>query len=509
MILRIHRLAALFSLVTLCGCAVPNDSAIKLDTMSDSTEEERQDMAAKPNPGSVFYVAANGDDQNPGTIESPWRTLQHAAEQVSPGSTVYIREGVYRQKLNITRGGSQTEGAIVFSGYPNESAVIDGEGLPVDGMEGLVEIENASYVTIRQLEIRNYATSLNGMVPVGIYIHGSGESIALLDNRIHAIANTAVPEGDELSGRDAHGIAVYGTDEEEPLRDLTIDGNELYDLVLGSSESLAVNGNVDTFAITNNRIHDNDNIGIDLIGFEGTAGSDAVDQARNGTVRGNAVYRITTDNNPSYGKDLPNDSHSAGGIYVDGGRDTLIENNRVYDNDIGIELASEHAGRVTGGITVKNNLIYRNRLAGIAMGGYDEDRGGTADSQIISNTLYANDLLDEGNGQLYLQASLSGNTIKDNILVAGRSGVLIHNEYTSNADNAVDRNVYYAASGAENAIWVWKNNEYTGWSAYRKSSGNDSNSSFEDPQFIDAAGGDFRLKTGSPAEGRGWGEPDQ
>ncbi|MEF2968665.1 right-handed parallel beta-helix repeat-containing protein [Paenibacillus sp. M1] len=489
-------------LIGLWGFTVRPDMLLSLDK-SFQLREGKQEMAVIPNTGAIYYISANGDDRNKGTIDSPWKTLQHAADHVAPDSTVFVRGGVYHQKLHITRGGSETEGAIVFSGYPNETAVLDGEGLPVDEMEGLVEIDNASYVTIRQLEIRNYTTSASGKVPAGIYIHGTGKRISLLENRIHGIANMSIPEGDELSGRDAHGIAVYGTETEESISDLTIDGNELYDLVLGSSESLVLNGNVEHFAITNNRIHDNDNIGIDLIGFEGIAGSEAVDQARNGTVKGNTVYGISTNHNPSYGIALPNGSYSAGGIYVDGGRNILIEQNRIYSNDIGIELASEHAGHVTSSITVQDNLIYRNRLTGIAMGGYDEDRGGTTTSTVVSNTLYKNDLLQEGNGQLYLQAFLSGNTITHNILVASESNVMIYNEYKSNTDNVVDHNLYYSESSAEEVEWIWKNKVYAGFAAYQKKSGNDPHSLFADPKFVDPDQGDFRLLAGSPAQGKG------
>lgn len=499
-----QRLVIWLCLLVLCGCSAQSNTLPTQNQQPNSPNKQRVDTTAAPTAGAVYYITPNGDDLNQGTIDSPWATLQHAADQVTPGSIVYVREGVYNQRLSITRGGSQAEGAIVFSGYPNETAVIDGEGLPVNEMEGLVEIENTSYVTINQLEIRNYTTSTRGEVPIGIYIHGAGSGISVLNSQIHNIANTAMPEGEDLAGRDAHGIAVYGTNNQESLYDLTIEGNELYDLVLGSSEALAVNGNVDTFAITNNRIHDNDNIGIDLIGFEGTADKEAVDQARNGTVKGNTVYRISSNHNPSYGIVLPNDSNSAGGIYIDGGKNNLIEQNRVYDNDIGIELASEHAGHVTSDIMVRDNVIYRNRLTGIAMGGYDEERGGTTSSTIISNILYDNDLLGAGNGQLFLQASLTGNSVSHNVIIASDSGVMIYNEYTSNTDNEVNHNVYYAEAGADNAVWVWKNNEYTGFAAYQEESGIERNSIFANPLFVDAAKGDFRLMPGSPIEGNEW-----
>lgn len=366
-------------------------------------------------------------------------------------------------------------------------------------MEGLAEIDHASYVTIRDLEIRNYQTAVQGEVPAGIYVHGSGQSLSLLNNRIHSIANTASPAGKELTGRDAHGIAVYGTEADEAISGLTIEGNEVYDLVLGSSEALAVNGNVDTFEITDNRVHDNDNIGIDIIGYEGTAGDEAVDQTRNGTVRGNIVYGISSNHNPSYGASLPNNNYSAGGIYIDGGRSILVEQNRLYDNDIGIELASEHKGRLTSDITVRDNLVYRNRLTGIALGGYDEERGGTSDSKVASNTLYQNDLLGGGNGQLYLQANLSRNIISGNIIVAGDTGVLMSNDYTSNIDNTIDDNLYFAEAGADEAVWVWKKREYAGFGAYQRGTGNDRSSRFADPEFADASRDDFRLAPDSPA----------
>ncbi|MDP6190920.1 MAG: DUF1565 domain-containing protein [Gammaproteobacteria bacterium] len=44
-----------------------------------------------------FYVATNGDDTNPGTIEAPFKTIQHAVSAVRPGDIVNIRAGTYRE----------------------------------------------------------------------------------------------------------------------------------------------------------------------------------------------------------------------------------------------------------------------------------------------------------------------------------------------------------------------------------------------------------------------------
>lgn len=451
----------------------------------------------------VYYISPEGDDGNNGSIQSPWKTMQHASDHATPGSTVYLREGVYQQKVKITRSGLSSTKPTTFSSYPNEKAIIDGKGLSVHGLEGLIEVENASFITIQNFEIRNFTTAHADQVPSGIYVHGAGGDIQIVGNTIHEIANVVQPKGPDLTGRDAHGIAVYGTEHPAALQNILIQDNELYDLVLGSSESLAVNGNVDTFSILDNTIHDTDNIGIDLIGYEGISADDNYDRARNGIVRGNEVYDITSNYNPSYGTTLPNDSHMAGGIYVDGGTDHMIDQNRVYRNDIGIEIASEHAGRSTSHITVQDNLIYHNRLTGIAMGGYDEERGSTEDSTVMYNTLFQNDTLGAGNGQLFVQAMTKNNTFKRNIVVSGSSGVLIYNEYSSNSGNLIDENVYYTPVAEEDALWVWKDKGYSGFSTYMNS-GNDTRSSYANPAFMNETSEDFNLQPGSPAEGYGY-----
>ena len=54
--------------------------------------------AAVGNAGS-YYVATNGDDGNPGTIEEPFKTIAHAASVMQAGDTCYIRGGTYRERL--------------------------------------------------------------------------------------------------------------------------------------------------------------------------------------------------------------------------------------------------------------------------------------------------------------------------------------------------------------------------------------------------------------------------
>jgi hypothetical protein len=450
------------------------------------------DMAAAPVAEAAnFYVATTGKDADPGTFARPWRTIQKAAHAAPPGSTVYVRGGVYNERVTFTVSGSAAAGHTTFRNYPNEAAVVDGAGLTVpDSETGLFLIVNRSYIVIKGFEVRNYGTTAAGRVPVGIHVRGTSHHIEIRNNKIHHIEHNRASPWDT----DAHGIAVYGTSSTRPITDIVIDGNELYALKLGSSESLVVNGNVDGFRITRNTVHDNDNIGIDAIGFEGVSSDPATDQARNGLIAQNVVYNIDSYGNPAYGTD-----RGADGIYVDGGRDIVIERNIVHHCNIGVELASEHRGRATSAITVRNNFIYLNDVVGISMGGYDTLRGSTRNCTVVNNTLVRNDRLRWGNGELILQYDTRDNTIKNNILYANSQNILMTNPFTRNTGNVVDYNIYFAPAGATDSEWQWKNRWYGGFEAYRTGTGNDAHSRFVNPRLLSATLPDLHLRAASPA----------
>ncbi|PEU01737.1 hypothetical protein CN527_10280 [Bacillus cereus] len=84
-----------------------------------------------------------------------------------------------------------------------------------------------------------------------------------------------------------------------------IENNELTNLKLRLSEAIAVDENVDSFEVTNNKVHDN-NIRIVLIGHEEIPPVAALDQVRNGIVRNNIVHHNSSFINPSYNETYQN-----------------------------------------------------------------------------------------------------------------------------------------------------------------------------------------------------------
>ncbi len=185
---------------------------------------------------------------------------------------------------------------------------------------------------------------------------------------------------------------------------------------------------MDGFEIYGNTIHDNNNIGIDMIGFEGTAedkDSDgnpfAADFARNGKCHDNVVYNISAEGNDAYLEDGEYDL-CADGIYVDGGQDIEIYNNYVYNCDIGIEVATEHSPEdnelfKVSGIKVHDNVIEGcTGWCGLAVGGYDRDLGFTEDCEFTNNTFIDNDT------QIGIQRC-TGNKFESNLFVGGGSAI--------------------------------------------------------------------------------------
>jgi len=454
-------------------------------------------FAAFGQTNSSSYVTTTGNDSNAGTQGAPWRTIQHAADTARAGSTVYVRGGVYEELVSINTSGNASDGFITFRSYPGETAILEAEHLTPSGRQGVLTIHNQSYVRIEGLEIRNFRTAEHRLAPLGINVIGAGSHIELLKNNIHHIENNF--EGRDAPGRGGNGfgIAVYGTDAKTPITDLIIDGNEVHHLKTGSSESLVVNGNVTNFRITRNVVHDNNNIGIDIIGFERTAPDPAVDQARDGTVSRNLVYSITSRGNPAYRND-----ESSDGIYVDGGTRILIEQNVIHNVDFGIELASEHKDRATSYITARNNLVYHCHTAGVSIGGYAPERGHTVHSTVINNTLYENDTSATGSGEFQMQWNMADNVFENNIVYAGSRCLIILNRSQADKNQqpaVIDHNIYYCASGAKASIWAGPSATVTGFDKYVESTGNDRHSRFVDPDFVDTAANDFHLQSDSPA----------
>ncbi len=88
--------------------------------------------------GAEFYVAPSGNDQHPGSLEQPFRTLSRARDAVrainqqdrQPGPiVVMLRGGTYQPDLSVVfsdRDSGSAESPIVYMAYPGERPVLSG-----------------------------------------------------------------------------------------------------------------------------------------------------------------------------------------------------------------------------------------------------------------------------------------------------------------------------------------------------------------------------------------------
>jgi hypothetical protein len=75
-----------------------------------------------------FVDGSRGNDSNPGTKEAPWKTLAHAVGQLQPGDTLYLRGGLYFERVTTTLVGAADK-PITIRAYPDEFVTLDG-GIP-------------------------------------------------------------------------------------------------------------------------------------------------------------------------------------------------------------------------------------------------------------------------------------------------------------------------------------------------------------------------------------------
>ncbi len=81
---------------------------------------------AVPDTASTRYVdPVHGHDDDPGTKEKPWRTIQRSLPRLVPGATLCLRGGTYYENLYCSVVGTK-EAPITICGYPGETVVIDG-----------------------------------------------------------------------------------------------------------------------------------------------------------------------------------------------------------------------------------------------------------------------------------------------------------------------------------------------------------------------------------------------
>lgn len=426
---------------------------------------------------SNYYVSPSGNNSNIGSFGSPWLTIQHGLNQLSANDTLNLLTGTYPEKIDIPLSN------ICLRNYVSDTPIIDANGITTQN--SVISINNKSGITIDGLEIRNNIQN----DAQGILVDGTGSNITIKNCNIHDIHFSSNPLASVNATTNAQGIIVYGTNSSTAIQNLKILNNELYDCRLGYSEGIAVNGNVDGFEVSDNMVYNLTNIGIDIIGHEGTCSNPANDQARNGIVKNNIIH------------DCISPYATSGGIYIDGGKAIVVENNYSYHNGYGIEIGCENIGKTTDSIMIRNNIFYDNEICALALGGFDYPSGSgkVINSTFQNNTCYYNDFSNSGSGEFYLSYS-ENSIIQNNIFYLSSQNTLTYSEL-GQPSLTFNYNVFYSLGGAGLMNADWNGASYSSFSSFQSGTGTNASSIFSDPLFVSPgiASPDFHIQSTSPA----------
>ncbi len=421
----------------------------------------------------VRYVSTSGSDENPGTYEKPFESIQFGVDRTFAGDTLIIMGGAYYLDNNIRITNSGAHGAwITLMAQPGEEVTLNANRFLAEMPEntrgyswmaqGSIHIEGVSYIRIEGLRILYSHMA-------GIMVRGKGHSnFEIKDCYIFSSYNS--------------GIGLWYADSVRVTGCEVIDANNQDHAPAGMRrrreaphEAISVAGTTN-FEIDHNHLHLCNKEGIDVKEF-----------SANGKVHHNYVHNLLRQ-----------------GIYIDSWFGLLhnveVYHNIVHDCEWGIMINSEGKDSRMENIRVHNNLVYNNRATGISIMtmGNNEPR---KDIEIHNNTVCFNGM----------PGHWSGKTGGMNIMSSNVTGVDVHH------------NVFYKNYGCEMATYddpsdglsmlhdrnirIYQNMassfhdviEPPGVYEIQVFALDGEDTSLTNPEFTDPAGYDFTLTLDSPA----------
>lgn len=489
-----------------------------------------------------YYVSTTGNDTNSGlTLDLPLQTIQKAVDRAVAGDTVYVRGGVYRQSVSMTKYAGAAGKMITVRGYNSEVPVIKGSDVvtgwtqytstiwkktswTVNSQQVFVDFNDAQpSAPLQQIGMPSslygafeYPTpvgsGLSSMTP-GSFYYDAGSSTMYVWLADGSNPNNHVMEASvrgklfymgqpyiylknfafrhsNLSATAKQGIAVE-LSSNSVIDQFDIQYTDFAGLSMGylQSNAQAINGNV-----SNN-------------GDSGINGPGSYNFRVAGVKMNNNNYRkfnplwhagglkATT---KAYGVVEFNEvaGNYGSGVwfdYANSGSPIIVRNNYIHDN--GPKEAAIFLEVSKNGL-IYNNILANNARRGIFISGSDNNR-------VYNNTIYGTSVYSsiELGGMPRTGATLTNNSIINNIV---SNGTTMYDMYIMPADgttivgNTSDYNDFYRTTGA---IQLYSGGMMTSLASWRTATKQDMNSLNLNPVFLNtqpALPADYALQASSP-----------
>ncbi len=310
-----------------------------------------------------YFVGTDGNDSNPGTQLSPFKSIFKASEEAFPGDTVTIRGGEYMlpRQFKPVRSGT-TSKWILYRAAPGEKAVFDGtyitKGIQKSDSvkftrltQGIFQIEKVNYLRFENIELRNSNAA-------GFIVRGPDcRKIELIGCKSDHSHNS--------------GIGLWYCDSVRVLR----------------CEITGANDNADQYYEPGqNKRHEAPHEALSICGaryFEAAynhihhcfkEGIDCKEVSKHGVIHHNLVH------------DLPRQAYYADawfGLL----EDVVFHSNTAYNCMWGFAISVEGKGSELRNVRIHHNLVYNMTGSGVLFGmwGHDLLR---SDIHIYNNTFY-------------------------------------------------------------------------------------------------------------------------
>ncbi len=218
---------------------------------------------------ATYYVTPTGNDTNAGSSASPWRTLQKAANTVSPGDIVNVADGTYAG-MHLTRSG--TAGSPITFKAQGSNALVNARNATTSDN---INVEGASYVVIDGFVVEDAPRA-------GIRVV-EATGVVVKNNRVGRSDHTGILTGwtpgiqiiDNICYGSVAQHGIYVANSRVSPDDVVVRGNESYG---NGQNGIQLNGDcweggdgiISGAVIEDNFIHDNNWKGFSLISVQGS-----------------------------------------------------------------------------------------------------------------------------------------------------------------------------------------------------------------------------------------------
>ncbi|MEO5616170.1 MAG: DUF1565 domain-containing protein [Candidatus Eisenbacteria bacterium] len=483
-----------------------------------ATVRTRKRLPSVPS-GVSYYVAPNGNDANSGSSGSPFRTLTKAASVAQPGGAIRVRPGLYYELLDTPRSGTATNPIHLIAEGPgvildgSDPAYLqrsdwrdDGGGIfsvPYTGTTRLVCADSLQRLykqgTLAALQSnangvaqgwaaeggRLYVKLEDGSSPNGHKMH-----VARYDYGIFLDSNYWRVTGFEVryfgTTAAASGVTFRGANFCELLNSyiFACAGRPVYMRVVASDNlvegNLCMDPRIWTWPWAAVKSRDEEGCSILNRGGRGNV-------LKNNTVRGHfdglgGGGDYTTENVASDADYIGNviENISDDGIETDdySAINVRVIGNRMYSTFNAISIAP---------ITQGPYYCVRNLFSGHSKGGLKASLSSTGQVWMVHNTF-------SGGPAVYPSGTYSNMHFRNNIFSG--SPPVSDDAGESATGNDFDGELLHSVSST---IFRWKGINYSSISSLRSATGFEVLGRVGNPLFLNPAGRDFTLASGSPA----------